>query len=167
MPKLNITLEVEEETLIGLLEALKDTTVAPSVQVVTEPETADDPEDSGGIDFSGIFSTGSIVDTTIALIRGSDNAYVTENYLTECIIAGTRCDSPALIERIKTTVGITLVALSEYFGSANCYLGVIELDTEMGKMSNTALNLFYPSLKFPEPAELMVSKHWLTATSLL
>ena len=163
MPKLKLTLEVEEETLIELLEALKDTTVAPSAQVV-EPETADDPEASGGIDFGGIYSTESIVTTTIALIRGSDNAYVTENYLNECITAGTRCDSPSLIEKIHTTVQITLLALSEYFGSANCYLGVIDLETEMGRMSNTALNLFYPSLKFPEPEELMLSKHWEMAT---
>ena len=164
MPELNLTMEVEMDKLIELLKSCDadsyDLRVrGDGVYVTLAPETEDDPEEVREIE---------LVEGIMALIKGSNHAYVSHVYLCESMfsVMGKRYELGAEErEELAQIVTLTLFALGAHFGPNKCYLGVIDLrDNGDGSETSTlALHLFYPDLDYPDAEELVLSEHWETA----
>ena len=165
MPELNLTMEVEMDKLIELLKSCDadsyDLRVrGDGVYVTLVPETADDPEEE--------VREVELVEGIMALIKGSNHAYVSHVYLCESMfsVMGKRYELGAEErEELAQIVTLTLFALGAHFGPNKCYLGVIDLrDNGDGSETSTlALHLFYPDLDYPDAEELVLSEHWETA----
>lgn len=166
MPELNLTMEVEMDKLIELLKSCDadscDVSMSQGMRdyVTLVPETAGDPE--------GYVVEVELVEGIMALIKGSNHAYVSHVYLCESMfsVMGKRYELGAEErEELAQIVTLTLFALGAHFGPNKCYLGVIDLrDNGDGSETSTlALHLFYPDLDYPDAEELVLSEHWETA----
>ena len=166
MPELNLTMEVEMDKLIELLKSCDadscDVSMSQGMRdhVTLVPETADDPE--------GYIPKARGI---MALIKGSNHAYVSHVYLCESMfsVMGKRYElGTEEREELAQIVTLTLFALAAHFGPNNCYLGVIDTQANDGsKTSTLALHLFHPDLDYPDAEELVLSEHWKNAESLL